>query len=428
MKGSIRKQLGFSAAGLLLFFLLICFTVSYYCIITSGDHFQENSASSVLDFAELTIDADQAKECFLTRIRTDAYDSTLQDLTVYQQRNQETVVRISLISFNNSAGIYIYDTGGEGLGTRLEYNEYTAGIKAELLNGRESITHREKGYLTVYRPLRTVDDALCGFLVVELCEVYSASYIMFIISVFGLLLLLAATLLVLYLFFLDRYLFKPLQRITNAAVYLAGEDSASKAADASALLTTRRNDEIGTLSTSLQKIFFDLNTGAEHLSQAIYDANHDGMTQHLNKRCYHSMEESFRNCTPICAVYFDVNNLKLMNDTLGHENGDYVIKQAADYIRGLLREGDYCFRMGGDEFLLVMTARSFRSADQLMDKLHKDEPCILSRSEDSIQCALSYGFAYSTGERTYDEVLAEAEENMYLKKTELKNLLHMPER
>jgi GGDEF domain-containing protein len=75
-----------------------------------------------------------------------------------------------------------------------------------------------------------------------------------------------------------------------------------------------------------------------------------------------------------------------------------------------------------------MTARSYRAADKLMDRLALDEPHILSRSEDSIKCALSYGFAYSDGERSYEEVLTEAEENMYLKKTELKELLNMPER
>ena len=117
-----------------------------------------------------------------------------------------------------------------------------------------------------------------------------------------------------------------------------------------------------------------------------------------------------------------------MNDTLGHESGDYVIKQAADYIRSFLGSGDYCFRMGGDEFLIVMTKCTFRSIDKIVDKLTKDEPYILNRPEDSIKCSLSYGFAYSNSENNYDELLTQAEENMYAKKAEIKKKLNMPER
>ncbi len=428
MKDSIRNRIGAFAAGLLLLFFLISFAVSNAVIRRIRSQYLESSASAVLDFAEMTINADKAKEYFATRIRTAEYDTVLQKLLTYQIRNQKSIQRISLINFNNSAGIYIFDTGGEGLGTRLEYDDHTAPIKAELLNGRNTLTFRDNSVLIIYRPIRTVDDMLCGYLVAEVTQPLDSSYTMSFFLIYGGLLVLAAVVVAVHLLYLDHILFRPIRRLTDIVVYLAGDDNADSGKDASAMLNTKRRDEIGKLSMALQKIFFDMNTDAEHLSQALYDANHDGMTQHLNKRCYHSMEETFRECSPICAIYFDVNNLKLMNDTLGHESGDYVIKQAADYIREMLHDGDYCFRMGGDEFLVVMTACSFRTADRLMDRLEADAPHILSREEDSIKCALSFGFAYSAGDRTYEEVLTEAEENMYLKKTELKELLNMPER
>ena len=233
---------------------------------------------------------------------------------------------------------------------------------------------------------------------------------------------------IVFMLLLNRKLLRPIRQMTESALYLAGDDSASEGKDASVLFNTERNDEVGRLGEAFQKIFFNMNSGAEHLSQALYDANHDGMTQHLNKRCYHSMVEKFKSCKTIAAVYFDVNNLKLMNDTLGHEHGDYVIKQAAEYIRGLLGENDYCFRMGGDEFLIIMTECSYRYVDRVIDKLDKDSPYILSKEEDSVKCAISYGCAYASGEFVYEELLAEAEDNMYIKKTELKKLLKMPER
>ncbi len=163
-------------------------------------------------------------------------------------------------------------------------------------------------------------------------------------------------------------------------------------------------------------------------SKAISDANYDGMTKTLNKRCYQNMEQMFKNCSSLCVIYFDVNNLKLMNDILGHEKGDMVIKRAAEYIKKFLGSSDYCFRMGWGKFLMVMTECTFRSIDALVEKLEADAPFLLNRDSDSVKCALSFGYAYAKGSYSYEALLAEAEENMYSKKTELKKLLNMPER
>ena len=227
---------------------------------------------------------------------------------------------------------------------------------------------------------------------------------------------------------LNRKLFRPIRQITSSAVYLSGDDNEAEGKDTSVFFDTNRNDEIGKLSQALQKILFEKENSREDLSKALYDANHDGMTHMLNRRCYHSMEQKFMSCSSICLIYFDVNNLKLMNDTLGHESGDYVITAAADYINSVLSPDDYCFRMGGDEFLMIMTDCTFRSIDAIMEKLQKDSPIILSKPSDSIKCALSYGYAYAKGEYNYNDILTEAEENMYEKKTALKKQLQMPDR
>ncbi len=428
MARSIRKSISLTAATALVLFVIISFAVSFACVRSVGNKYQKALAESALDFAEITIDADKARESFLTRNASDEYESVKRNLLSYQSENSDSIKRISLISFSNSSGSYIYDTDGEPLGTRLEYDDYTSSIKAELINGRNSIEHKDKDRLTVYRPTRTVDDTLCGYIVVELHKPYEYAYFRHILITFGGLFVLSLIFVIVFMLLLNRKLLRPIRQMTESALYLAGDDSASEGKDASVLFNTERNDEVGRLGEAFQKIFFNMNSGAEHLSQALYDANHDGMTQHLNKRCYHSMVEKFKSCKTIAAVYFDVNNLKLMNDTLGHEHGDYVIKQAAEYIRGLLGENDYCFRMGGDEFLIIMTECSYRYVDRVIDKLDKDSPYILSKEEDSVKCAISYGCAYASGEFVYEELLAEAEDNMYIKKTELKKMLKMPER
>ena len=326
-------------------------------------------------------------------------------------------------------GRYIYDTGGRSLGDRLDYDDYTSSIKTELINGRNPLEHTVGGITVAYfRPLRTVDDNLCGYIIVELAKPYELAYFPVLVCVLAALFVLSALFIFIFMRALNRRLFTPIKRITDSAVYLSGDDSASVGQDASVFFETTRNDEVGKLSKALQDIFFNMNSRNENLSQALYDANHDGMTGLFNKRCYHSMVEVFKSCECICLIYFDVNNLKLMNDTLGHESGDYVITSAADFIKGIMKPTDYTFRMGGDEFLMVMTQCSYRSINDLIERLEKESPIILSKPTDSIKCALSFGYAYAKGEYDYDKKLAEAEENMYEKKAALKKELQMPDR
>ncbi len=428
MKHSIRKRIGIVAFGVQILLVVISFVVSFGCVSLVGAKYRESIANAVLDFAEMTVDADSAKDSFTTRIRAADFDAVQQKLSAYQEQNSSLVDRISLVNFGESVGRYIYDTGDAALGDRLDYDTFTSSVKAELVNGRNAFIHYEQGRLIAYRPIRTVEDTICGYLVVELHTSAEFTYFPYIAAIFAVLLVVGGMLTFLLTLYLNRKLFDPIQHITDSAVYLSGDDSASAGKDTSVIFDTERSDEVGQLSKTLQKILFKVNTGAEHLSQALYDANHDGMTQHLNKRCYHSMVEKFSKCSSICVIYFDVNNLKLMNDTLGHENGDRVIKRAADYIRSFMEEDDYCFRMGGDEFLMVMENCTLRRADHVMQRLNQEEPYLLSREDDSVQCALSYGCAFAKDSFVYDELLTEAEENMYQKKTELKNLLQMPER
>lgn len=428
MSGSIKKNIGFSAAVILLLFVLICSAVSFLTVRLTGRMYQHILASEALDMAELTINADLAKDVFYTRAVTDDYLAVKNKLDTYQQQNSAGIRRISLVSFSNSSGSYIYDSDGARLGAQLEYDDYTASVKAELINGRSEFEHTAKGILTCYRPLRTVDDNLCGYLIVVLNQPYEYRYLPAGLGIICGMLALSAVFVILLLYTLNRSIFRPLRQITSSAVYLSGDDNASEGKDASVFFNTNRDDEIGQLSKALQTILFEINSNNENLSKALYDANHDGMTHMLNKRCYHSMEQMFRECECLCLIYFDVNNLKLMNDTLGHECGDNVITSAADYIRPLLGPNDYCFRMGGDEFLVVMTECSFRSIEALIEKVEQDSPVILSKPEESVKCALSFGYAFAKGTVDYDALLTEAEEHMYKKKAALKQQMQMPER
>lgn len=423
MKKTIYSRIRLKVAGVMLLSVLINFLLLAFCIQKSNQSYQEHIAESACVFASLTIDADLAKDYLILRKTDDTYTATLHLLSEYQQKNS-AVRRISLVSFSSTTGNYIYDTDGMSLGSQLAYTPYTKSVQTELINGRNGWIQQTSTSMIHYEPLRTVDDRLAGYLIIELDNQFQSLYLPLLAGVSAGILLIHVILFILFLHWMNKVIFQPIQKLTcTVQSFNAGEDTLPID-----FLTRSADNEIGQLGQAVGKIFSDLSSGAKDLSKAVYEANHDGMTQLLNKRCYAAMKETFRHCTSICLIYFDVNNLKLMNDTLGHEKGDYVIKKASEYIRSFLSASDYCFRMGGDEFLMVMTNCSFRSIDRLIEKLDTDAPYILSQPTDSVRCAISYGYAYAKGNYIYESLLAEAEENMYAKKTELKKRMQMPDR
>src|SRR6267143_1909768 len=108
-------------------------------------------------------------------------------------------------------------------------------------------------------------------------------------------------------------------------------------------------------------------------------AHMDPLTEALNRHAFHSLLSRDHGVTESevdgCVAVIDIDNLKPINDTLGHSVGDKAIRAVARAVRSLIRADDMLFRWGGDEFLV------------LMFKLHKDEASRRMRSlNDILQC------------------------------------------
>ncbi len=90
-----------------------------------------------------------------------------------------------------------------------------------------------------------------------------------------------------------------------------------------------------------------------------YLAENDTMTGLSNR---HSFEEHLRSAivrarrfdAQLGLIFLDIDNFKLVNDSLGHDVGDLLLQQVANRLLGVVREGDIVCRLGGDEFAIIV--------------------------------------------------------------------------
>ncbi|MDX6577033.1 MAG: diguanylate cyclase, partial [Blastocatellia bacterium] len=105
-------------------------------------------------------------------------------------------------------------------------------------------------------------------------------------------------------------------------------------------------------------------------------ARMDPLTEALNRHAFHSLlsrdAANLDATVDGCVAVIDIDNLKPINDTLGHSVGDKAIRAVARAVRSLIRADDMLFRWGGDEFLV------------LMFKLHEEEASRRMRSLNTI--------------------------------------------
>lgn len=155
--------------------------------------------------------------------------------------------------------------------------------------------------------------------------------------------------------------------------------------------------------------------------EIVYESEHDKMTGLYNKGKYiQRCKEEYPYLDSIAIMNFDVNNLKKINDNLGHEYGDLLLKRAADSIAKVCTLNHiHGYRMGGDEYLLVIA----NPKDGELDKVVKDwekgleelnkEAQLLEDEKARFQCVVAVGAVEGKKPYNYEELMHRADELMY---------------
>ena len=192
------------------------------------------------------------------------------------------------------------------------------------------------------------------------------------------------------------------------------------------LFSHKRNDNEDAL---LSLILRDISEQKHREAELAHLAHHDALTGLFNRRRFHEELESRlaqarRYRTSGAVLFIDVDGLKAMNDSFGHQAGDTVLFDLATLFRTQLREVDVVARFGGDEFAVLLSTSDIHCVPTVATRLlqavhqHTTEAAVGNRLHYTISIGVAFFPQHGS---TAEEILKSADLALYQAKTEGRN-------
>jgi diguanylate cyclase (GGDEF)-like protein len=182
------------------------------------------------------------------------------------------------------------------------------------------------------------------------------------------------------------------------------------------------------LADTVQKLEDEIREREKIAAELDFLANHDALTglpslRLCKDRLEHSLAEARRKQQLSAAMFVDLDGFKQINDLHGHEFGDLVLKATADRIKSGIRETDTVARIGGDEFVIILSnlpevSIAERIAANLIRRIA--EPLRVGRAETSVSASIGIAL-YPAHGATPEELIRAADDAMYRIKHQGKN-------
>lgn len=117
----------------------------------------------------------------------------------------------------------------------------------------------------------------------------------------------------------------------------------------------------------------------------------------------------------VAVLFCDLDGFKPINDTLGHEAGDQVLRTVGQRLSGCVRGGDVVGRFGGDEFLVLCPDAGEQEARQIVDRIEQtlNEPILIAGAAYSVGASVGVAVAGGASPMGVDELIAAADAAMY---------------
>lgn len=191
----------------------------------------------------------------------------------------------------------------------------------------------------------------------------------------------------------------------------------------------REKIQIQLLKNLLEKItneYDELIKEQEHeLNEIKLESNKDSLTGLYNRKFLYNyinkmrIEENRRENFSFALIFIDLDNFKPINDNLGHEEGDKVLKEVANILKENFRKDDFIIRFGGDEFIILINLQNNNTSSikKIINSLRKR----VEEKLNKYNLSFSYGIAiYPKDGKNLSTLLKKADIEMYEEKKKRK--------
>jgi diguanylate cyclase (GGDEF)-like protein len=187
---------------------------------------------------------------------------------------------------------------------------------------------------------------------------------------------------------------------------------------------------MGQLITLLDKLRIEVEDGNAALTRALSSlevaAKVDALTGLHNRYAFYTLTDGLRHRADQGNVaILDLDNLKRINDTYGHHNGDRALLSVAQCLRALARAQDYVFRWGGDEFVLLIFGLTAEQARDRITRMQPPQALEVMEAHDPVPLTVSWGIA-PFNPLDVDGSLRQADAQLYAQKRLLGSAVKFP--
>lgn len=379
--------------------------------------------------------------------QTPDYKKVLRQLRTIQDTNDVDCVYTSFVEKDSAKFVYLVDAAEEDpcpIGCFDPLYEQNQRLLEDPTIGFPTYTTNteEYGHLaTSGTPVYSSEGEVVGYAMVDVSMTDIASWRHRVLAILiGLQILLTAIVILFSVILVNRALVRPINQLSQAATNYRSDDDVSNH-NHFEKLEIHTHDEIENLATSMKRMEWDLNDKITNLLKTTNElaesrqevtkmseiATRDALTGVQNKYSYDdamkALAESVDEDPNFGLAVIDLNELKKINDTYGHEKGDIAIKELCRIVCTTFTHSPV-YRIGGDEFTVILKGRDLENIDDLITRFNCAMVTVSQNADlepwERVSASVGYAVFDADRDGTPDGTFRRADRAMYMRKQEMK--------
>lgn len=358
MKRPLKNKITLTVMMVVLFIDIGCIMFNYSNYVSVNREYIDSLAGTVANACKLVIDADRVADYLNTRQRDTQYYEIWNRLIDYRNTNSD-IVKLSVINFEDDGGHYIFDTNlteqGAFLGDICTLDSKQKKVYTKLISCEELESIEYSSHTDIYIPIKSSNNIPVAYVIVGIStESTQTAQLWYLIKLTAIVSIITIGFGIVLIVFMHKSVILPINKLSYAAANYSKSMGSDEKLSPLSQIHINTGDELERLCDSMKKMENDILKSSVDLALANWNSNHDSMTQLYNKRYYREMLENMKEEASVGIIYFDIDNLKKINDNYGHDLGDEMIIKAARFIHKYEKTGSFCCRVGGDEFVMLI--------------------------------------------------------------------------